>query len=359
MSHPDDWANGVVNRNYYMTRELVRDTELDVYVIWLLPWTARGMMRSVWRWVRSLFLRKPFKIRTRAFPFHFICARYTRMIVRLLKNEHTVALSYHPVYDIPESLGIPTVYDLVDDLSKHAAYASVSKRLRERYSSIESNPNVKAIFTVNEEICKRYGIKTCTTLKNGYDQEWERYLRPDFSIPYDRPVCVYVGTMNERFDFELLRYIARVFPDIRFVCIGPVWNAKDTAYDACARERNVHFTGRVSHVEKWNWLAHSDIGMIPHVRPESGDFISSTDSMKLYEYLAVGLPVVMRSEGSYADFADTVRVADEKSEWKTALESIRRMLRDADALSKHERRARVSVRDKTWESRVRLLRDSL
>jgi len=111
-----------------------------------------------------------------------------------------------------------------------------------------------------------------------------------------RPRAVYVGNLAAyRFDFEALRAAARALPHVDFSLIGPIGlgDPRNPAREAeaLAEERNVLFTGPVPQEALPAFLAHCDVALLPLLE---NDHTISCMPLKLWEYLAAGLPVVAR-----------------------------------------------------------------
>ena len=106
------------------------------------------------------------------------------------------------------------------------------------------------------------------------------------SIPH--PIAVYVGTIAEWFDFDLLHAIAKALPQVSFVIIGP-------GIVPCAQFNNcpnVFFLGSLPYNELPAYLHHSNIGIIPFNVRDNPKLIPYVNPLKLYEYMACNLPVV-------------------------------------------------------------------
>jgi glycosyltransferase involved in cell wall biosynthesis len=135
------------------------------------------------------------------------------------------------------------------------------------------------------------GARRSLHLPNGVD--FARYVDLDDEAPGDlaaipRPIAIYVGAMDEWFDFETVDALAGALPDVSFVLIGP---------DKLARGRitprpNLHLLGRRPHALVPRYLQHADVGLIPFDVQGHPDLVNGVHPLKLYEYLACGLPVV-------------------------------------------------------------------
>ena len=97
-------------------------------------------------------------------------------------------------------------------------------------------------------------------------------------IPHPR--IIYVGAIDEWFDEEIVEKIAE--SGMSVIIIGPL-NKK------IEMKSNIFYLGRKSPDELPSYIFHSDIGIIPF---KKNNFTDSINPLKLYEYLACGLPVV-------------------------------------------------------------------
>jgi glycosyltransferase involved in cell wall biosynthesis len=103
-----------------------------------------------------------------------------------------------------------------------------------------------------------------------------------------RPIAVYAGAMDAWFDFSLLKQASQALPNVAFVLIGP---------DKWARDKlrglpNVHLIGPVKHGELSQYLFNSHVGIIPFNVLKYPFLVNTINPLKLYEYMACGLPVV-------------------------------------------------------------------
>lgn len=125
-------------------------------------------------------------------------------------------------------------------------------------------------------------------LINGVD--FEMFSKPQPCPPeYSgnvRKKCVYVGALDFRFDFDALFNLGQARADIDFYIIG-VADADKIARFAVLN--NVLFIGSRPYESVPAYLQHADVGLLL-IRATSANMGRSP--MKLYEYLAAGIPVV-------------------------------------------------------------------
>lgn len=101
-----------------------------------------------------------------------------------------------------------------------------------------------------------------------------------------RPRAVYVGQTGPLFDAEMLAESAAARPQISFVIIGPT--APTLA--PLRALANVHLLGPVAYENLPAYLQHADFGLAPFAADRYPDYVSAVNPLKIYEYLATGLP---------------------------------------------------------------------
>jgi teichuronic acid biosynthesis glycosyltransferase TuaH len=102
-----------------------------------------------------------------------------------------------------------------------------------------------------------------------------------------RPLLLYVGTLDARLDIPALVAIARALPQATVVLAGAL---RDPAHLRPLRaEPNVEIRSALTRASVAGLIRVADVGLIPHV---SSALTEAMSPLKLYEYLAGGLPVV-------------------------------------------------------------------
>lgn len=129
------------------------------------------------------------------------------------------------------------------------------------------------------------------------------------SLP--KPILGFVGMIGEWVDLNLVAGLARQRPDASIVLIGP----ETTGRGPCAGLPNVHWLGSRSHDMLPDYLRGFDVGLIPfrHV-----PLTHNANPIKLYEYLAAGVPVVSTTIPAVRAIPNSVWLADEVPEFAVA-----------------------------------------
>ncbi|MCU0869585.1 MAG: glycosyltransferase [Burkholderiales bacterium] len=171
------------------------------------------------------------------------------------------------------------------------------------------------------------------------------------SLP--RPIAVYVGALDARFDDAMVAAAARAVPAASLVLVGP----EDAAHPltALAGLTNVHRLGRRPYASVPGYLQHADLALLPMSRHGAN---AGRSPMKIYEYGAAGLPVVATRTAELARRAlGYVHLVEDADGFAAAARTV--LASDADALAGAKRQARDVARQYDWAGRARLLLERL
>jgi glycosyltransferase involved in cell wall biosynthesis len=157
-----------------------------------------------------------------------------------------------------------------------------------------------------------------------------------------KTVVGYVGTVDDRSDYELLQYLFTAMPDAEFVFVGRILSERGK--DILSKYPNVKIEGPKMPEQLPPYLQTFSVGIIPFVKD---DFTKGIYPMKINEYLAAGLPVVSTAFGDIADFADLVKITDDKGEF------LQHVLSEIAGDTPEKRTARLkTAENNTWDKRA-------
>lgn len=148
-----------------------------------------------------------------------------------------------------------------------------------------------AVAAVSAQIVERIAPRgPHLVVPNGVEPaEWTgpRPPAPAWLAEIPRPRAIYVGTLDERVDLEGVAALAAARPELQIVLLGP---SSDPHYvDPLRVHPNVHVHPGVGRDEVVAALRNSDLSLLAHRRTPLTEAMSP---LKVYEYLAAGLPVV-------------------------------------------------------------------
>jgi glycosyltransferase involved in cell wall biosynthesis len=159
------------------------------------------------------------------------------------------------------------------------------------------------------------------------------------------PRIVFTGAVvATKLDLELLEGVARARPNWSIALVGPV-GAGDPRTDISALERlpNVHLLGARPYVGLPEVLRGADVALVPYA---INDLTRSVFPMKVYEYLAAGLPVVTTPLPALAEITGVVVAADAPA----TIAAVERALAEDGPAARRARSA--AVRENSWDARL-------
>jgi len=203
--------------------------------------------------------------------------------------------------------GWPTLYDITDDWL--SADRPAAERERSAANEARLLETAREVVVCSAELERRKGaMRPVVLIPNAVDvAAYRRSAARPVDLPTG-PVALYLGTVHpHRLDLDLCEAVARELGSKgTLTLVGP--NLLAPEQTERLRRAGVRFLGPRSRDEVIGYLQHADVLVVPHVVTA---FTDSLDPIKLYEYQAVGRPVVSTSVAGFRDAADPrVTLAD-------------------------------------------------
>ncbi len=160
------------------------------------------------------------------------------------------------------------------------------------------------------------------------------------------PRLGFVGAINEKVDLRLLGALAAAHRAWQIVLVGPTtlrYNLDELA--ALRQQPNVHFAGPVPVGEVPHAIAACDVSLMPYKRNVWTHHISP---LKLYEYLAIGHPIVSTAIAATDGLETLVAVAQDAEDFGRQAEQALASAGDQAAVAAR----RAFAAQQTWDARV-------
>lgn len=255
-----------------------------------------------------------------------------------------------PYYNVFPEIG-KRVYWAKDDHFSGSGLYGASQSLIER-SETRLALNADVVVTCSLALQQKWREKGATTfyLPNGCDL---RHFRPSSPTSDDEPQpAVYLGTLTDRIDNSFLNEL--VAQGIRLRIVGGIRaNKAENPLEELLKHPGVEALGHRSYAELPALLHSSSVGLIPY---RLTDYNKASFPLKVFEYLAAGLPVVS-SQLPSVEWIDSDDVALVNNATEFAAE-VKHQYERIPQREDVERRVSVASRH-SWDNRAAQLLDFL
>ncbi len=278
-----------------------------------------------------------------------------RRAMRLCRISEPILWLFRPeMADVPGRYGERLlIYHIVDEYLGYADFgAERANDIRRRERELIDRADL-VLVTSRELLESKGGINPNTHwVPNGVAYQRFADVTASNAEPREleglpRPRIGYVGAINDKIDAHLLLQVAKAYAQASIVLVGPMRVLSEDVARAIGALRtmpNVHFVGRVSAERVPLLVAGCDVGLLPYQR---NAWTRNIHPLKMYEYLACGLPVVSTDIPAVHDEEGVIYIADDSEAFVSA---IARALSDNSEALARIRQARASRN--TWRHRV-------
>ena len=249
-------------------------------------------------------------------------------------------------------------YDCIDEWS---AFPNTNEWL---VSHIEEQ-----ILNASDVICctakslintKRCGEKPVYYLPNAVGEAFFRSSPQNEKCNNEEIILGYVGGFGgDHFDYEVVRGILRLKTiagrPYRIHLVGPIIDHfNNDQISVLASDSRVTIAGRVNYNDMPSVMHTFDYSILPwRITP----LVENVDPIKVYEYLAIGSPIISAHWNELDRFGSLIYFTDAVDGYVAAIEKEERKSLEQKSAERHER---ISVaRKHTWDARAKELKNIL
>ena len=239
-----------------------------------------------------------------------------RTVVRLGLRDAVLWINPHDAAHLAGRLGErAVVYDVTDDWSKVSQDAARRRRTVREDRRLCGRADAVIVCSEALRRDKKPLNPHVYLVPNGVDARHYAaapHTRPPGAAAWRGTVLGYTGTLHgDRLDIELIQGLAAlVGGGASVVLVGP--DHLSAAERARLQLPNVFLTGAVPYARLPEYMHCFDVCIVPHrVSP----FTESLNPIKLWEYLALGKPIVSTGVAGFRDYPRFVRLADTAQEF--------------------------------------------
>jgi len=258
-----------------------------------------------------------------SFVNNFFVNCQLRIIKKYFQNNSNslVLIVYPPVSYLNNSLKIFNynllIADLVDDVIARNDDEFIKQEYIENYKNIL--PRCNYIFSTGKSLRRYENIakQPIYVLPNGVNfSEFDKKRSEIGPVIKERKIAGYVGSINHTMDVDLIEFVVNDNPTIDFVIYGFCDSIGRAYIKKLKKIKNFYYMGPVVYTAVPEILSSFDV--LISFKKKSKDTIGG-DSIKLYEYLATGKPIVTTSVSPADRFESLVYMADEPKKFSKCL----------------------------------------
>lgn len=159
------------------------------------------------------------------------------------------------------------------------------------------------------------------------------------------PRVLYAGSIASWFDLELMNRVITGLPDYNFILVGSV----KVDLSILTRNQNVFILGPKDYSVIPSYMQHADVGVIPF---KQDDLTKSVSPIKMFDYLASGIPVVSTHMQEAESLNPPVYFVNNADEFLTAV-------REACRGGKDQPKFYRFAENNSWKSRYEKIKSIL
>jgi glycosyltransferase involved in cell wall biosynthesis len=257
-----------------------------------------------------------------------------------------------------------TVYEARDDYVAQADTKDRAGELERRQRRMLGQCDVA--WAVSKNLAERLRVDRADVIETTNGVKCAEFANPvPSSIPaldsLPRPRIGLVGNLNDRVDWELLDYLARVRPSWQIIVVGPIYPHQcgpltENGVAKLKQNPNVTMLPAVASEEIPAVVHAFDVGLIPY---RIFDVTESINPLKAYQYLAAGKAVVATRIPALDDLRDVVECASAGDDFVAAIERALDSSRDSKMIALRRERVLDFSWDRVADDRLAVLRTRL
>lgn len=251
------------------------------------------------------------------------------------------------------------VLDFVDDVLNFPYNWNVDRVNLEYRKLIQIASKVICVSPALQKLIRtKFGIES-TVLPNGVSEKFflETNTTPKLLNQIDGKLRIgFAGTLNHWIDFESMEYLASQFPENAFILMGKRGHLanrdQEKALEKLLHRKNVHELGPIDYLELPAYLHNMDILMLTRIPSKSSE---ASSPLKLYEYLAVGKPIVTSGFPVPANIHPFIYNSKSQKGLERSMQLAISELQSKQRFVRKQRR-QLLARQNTWHKRIQTIK---
>lgn len=244
-----------------------------------------------------------------------------------------------------------SVYHCIDDFAYEKNISIRKRTIRYLENKLLTKCDIVLTSAKNLYRSKKKLSKNTYLLPGAVDESLFEKAMDEIKIPPDldiipSPRVGLIGILDERFDSELIKFLAQYDVKWSIVIIGKVCKRR-TNTSALRKHSNIYFLGIKNRGELPQYCKGLDVCIIPY---KVNRFTENVFPLKFFEYLALGKPIVSTALPDLYAYQDLIKIARNHRQFA---EKVQDSLRE-DNENSRKKRIKLAM-ENTWQHRIDMI----
>lgn len=256
--------------------------------------------------------------------------------------------------------GFKFIYDYLDEFHEDiSGDLSIQMEVWDKLKELKPVLCIATAKRLYDELKKHLGKKQKVVMASNavivehFNYKVNRVTNPPLDllpiVKKGNPIVGFYGALAPWIDFNMLNNLAETHPEWEFVYLGVDYNG---AAVELVNEKNVHNLGAKNYEQLPKYAHFFDCAMIPFKR---GEIAKATSPVKLFEYMASGLPTVCTRDLQECEGYKYVYMSKNDKEFG---QNISKAIEDHKNSSAREMLLK-QAEENTWAKRVKTIAENL
>ena len=257
-------------------------------------------------------------------------------------------------------LGYKFIYDYLDEFHEDiSGDLSIQMEVWDKLDSLKPVLCLATASRLYEELAKHLGKKQRIVMASNavnlrhFDFTKNRTTTPPVDmraiVREKKPIIGFYGALAPWIDFGLMNAVAKKHPEWNFVYLGVDYGGAAVDLD---KQKNVHNLGAKNYELLPRYAKYFDCAIIPFKR---GEIAKATSPVKLFEYMAAGLPTVCTRDLKECEGYEYVYMSKTDDEFEKNIAVAIKECKNLNARNK----LLAQAQQNTWNARAKIIAENL
>lgn len=257
--------------------------------------------------------------------------------------------------------GYKIIYEYIDEINPIlSGTKEIPVNIKEKYEYMLSDTkNILVVVTADklkEDIEQKRGKENMVFSCNGVDYEHYQNIDRVFEFEKDfqnildnkKAIIGYYGAFASWFDYDMIQYLAKNRTNYNIVLIGTKY---DDSMEKSKIERmnNVYFLGTKDYKILKNYADKFDVCTVPFI---INDITKATSPLKIFEYMALGKPIVTTAMDECKKYK-SIFIANDNEEFVKLIDKGLNLKKEKDF--EYFKILKKEALENTWENKSRAI----